>query len=342
MSKTLVKLLPAVALAGLLAGCGAGQHNATQANSGNSRNSGTMSNMSATAAPAAGTVLVTVNGQPITASEVNAYVLLRTHGHKINLNAEQRYQIAQQLVQLNLAYQAASKEGLTQDPDVRAGLQLQKKLFLANQFVEHYMDTAKVPDSKLKSEYAKMAAAQSGEEYKARHILVKTKAKAEDIIKQLNKGANFADLAKKYSTDKGTAKQGGELGWFKPKQMVPKFSAAVEKLKPGEYTKTPVQSKFGWHVILLEKERKAAPPSYTASKPSLVRQARSGMMRDRLDTLKSQASIDWKIPNPASVAAAARAKAAKAAAAAAAAASANAAHATPAPKTSPAPKPATH
>ncbi|MGH8160609.1 MAG: peptidylprolyl isomerase [Gammaproteobacteria bacterium] len=332
MSKTLVKLLPAVALAGLLAGCGAGHHGAGHHNANNGAMNKTGS--TATAAPASGTVLVTVNGEPITASEVDAYVLLRTHGKKIQLNPEQRYQIAEQLVQLNLAYQAARQENLTQNPNVRAGLALQKKLFLANEFVEHYMDTAKVPDSTLKSEYAKMATAQSGEEYKARHILVKNKSKAEDIIKQLNKGAKFATLAKKYSTDTGTAKQGGELGWFKPKQMVPKFSAAVEKLKPGEYTKTPVHTKFGWHVILLEKERKAAPPSYTASKPMLAQHARSTMLRDRLGTLKSQASVDWKIPNPASVAAAARAKAA-------AAASANAAHAAPVPKPTTAPKPAT-
>ncbi|MGH8272999.1 MAG: peptidylprolyl isomerase [Gammaproteobacteria bacterium] len=315
MSRTSIKLLPLLALAGLLAGCG-GHHNANQSNNSatNSNNgamnnsNGTASKMNQTAAPAAGTVLVTVNGTPITASEVNAYVMLRTHGQKIQLNAEQRYQIAKQLIQVNLAAQAARKENLMQKPDIRAGLDLQRKLYLANQFVENYQGTAKVPESKLKSEYKQMAAAQSGKEYKARHILVKKEAEAKKIIGQLNQHKDsatldkyFATLAKKDSTGP-SAKQGGELGWFKPKQMVPAFSAALEKLKKGHYTEKPVKSKFGWHVILLEDERTSAPPSYTASKPMLERQAQDTMLRDNLNKLRSQASIDWKVPNPASAA----------------------------------------
>lgn len=303
MSRKSIKLLPLLALGGLLAGCGAGHHNANRGNSGAMNNgNGTANNMNQTAAPAAGTVIVTVNDKPITASEVNAYVMLRTHGVKVHLNDEQRYQIAKQLVQVNVAAQAARKDNLLQNRDVRAGLDLQQKLYLAQQLVQHYQGTAKVSDSKLQSEYKQMSAAQSGKQYKARHILVKTKAEAEKIIKQLDKGGDFAKLAKKDSTDKGSAKQGGELGWFKPKQMVPAFSAAVAKLKKGHYTEKPVKSKFGWHVILLQDERTAAPPSYTASKPMLEKQAKEGMVRDHLNKLRSQASIDWKVPNPASAA----------------------------------------
>jgi peptidyl-prolyl cis-trans isomerase C len=312
--KVILKTLPLIALAGLLAGCGGGHHHGANANAnangaGNgagvmssANNASAMNTTNNTPAPAAGTVLVTVNGEPITAGEVNAYVMLRTHGQKIQLNDEQRYQIAKQLVQLTLANQAARKQNLAQKPDVRTGLALQKKFYLAHALVEQYMKTANVSNSKLKSEYQQMAAAQSGEEYKARHILVKKKATAEKIINKLNHGTDFAKLAKKYSTDKGSAKHGGELGWFKPKQMVPPFSAAVEKLKKGQYTKKPVKSKFGWHVILLQDKRKAAPPSYTASKPKLKRQARSTMLQDYFTKLRSQASIDWKVPNPASVA----------------------------------------
>ncbi len=93
----------------------------------------------------------------------------------------------------------------------------------------------------------------------ARHILVKTQAQAEDIIKQLNKGADFAKLAVKDSIDPG-AKNGGELGWFSQTEMVPAFANAAFALKPGQYTKTPVQTQFGWHVILCEGKRTAPTP----------------------------------------------------------------------------------
>ncbi|MGH9484624.1 MAG: peptidylprolyl isomerase, partial [Terriglobales bacterium] len=215
-------------------------------------------------------MLVTVNGTPITSNEVDTFVESRTEGRKIKLNPEQRYMVANQMVQLELAAQAAKKEGLADKPDVQSKIIVQRNLILANQAVEHYMDTAKVSEAQLKQQYAESAKADSGEEYKARHILVKNEADAKKIIEQLNRhkgsatlDSYFATLAKKDSTGP-SAKQGGELGWFKPQQMVPAFSMALEKLKPGEYTKTPVKSQYGWHVILLQKERTATPPSYTS------------------------------------------------------------------------------
>lgn len=329
MHKRLILALPVLALAGLLAGCGAGSNSGNTANSNGSA-------MNATSAPAAGTVLVTVNGHPITTSEVNAFVALRTHGQKIHLNAMQRHQVAEQMIQFNLMYQSALNEGLQNDPDVQQNLALQKKLFLASQAVEHYMNTAQVPDSKLQAEYKKLAASEGGKQYKARHILVKEKSEAKKIIKQLDNGADFAKLAKKDSIDKGTAQQGGELGWFKPKQMVAPFSAAVEKLKKGHYTEKPVKSQFGWHVILLQDKRTSTPPSFTSSKPMLEKQARNGMLRNHIETLQSQADIDWKVPNPASAIAAKRAAAIRHAQQAAAAQSAGAA------ATTATPTPATH
>ncbi len=287
MTKKFLRALPLVALAGLaglLAGCGRSSKSSA-----------------VTLAPPPGTVLVTVNGEPITTGEVDAYVQLRTHGTKMQLNPEQQHQLAQQLIQVSLAAQEAKKKGLDKTSEVEAQLALQHNLLLANEAVQDYMKSATVPESTLKQAYAKVAKAQSGEEYKARHILVKTKAKAEEIIKELNKdkGANFAALAKKYSTGPSASK-GGELGWFKPNQMVPPFSAAVAKLKPGEYTKTPVKTQFGWHVILLQNERTAAPPSYTSMKPMLENQEKGQMLHTYLQQLQSQASIDWKVPNPAS------------------------------------------
>lgn len=279
MLKKAIKALPVLALAGLLAGCGA--HHSSQGN--------------VTMASPPGTVVATVNGEAITEPEINAYVSMRTHGQKIHLNNDQKRDVAKGLTQILLAAQEARKAKLDQTPEAKAAMILQENLYLANAAVHHYLSTHSPSESTLHKEYETLAKAQSGKEYKARHILVKTKAEAERIINELNHGANFAALAKKYSTGP-SAKQGGELGWFKPDQMVPSFSAAVEKLKPGTYTRRPVKTRFGWHIIELQKERTAAPPSYTAMKPTLINQAKNNMVEAYLKKLQDNADVKMKLP----------------------------------------------
>jgi len=104
--------------------------------------------------------------------------------------------------------------------------------------------------------------AKQPEEVKASQILVKTQPEADSIIDKLNKGAKFADLAKQYSIDPG-GKQGGELGWFTKDEMVKPFAEAAFALTPGTYTKTPVKSQFGWHIILSEGKRSKPVPALT-------------------------------------------------------------------------------
>lgn len=291
MLSTIIKrtlpLLAVLSLGALLAACGAG--------------SKSRSSTATAEAPPPGTVIAEVNGRPVTAGVLNAYINdMRIRGLGRDITSDQRRQIAHQLVQIILAAQDAHKQKLTDKPEVRADLSLQRDLLLANQAVENYIGTHQPSDKVLRQKYQETEKSQSGEEYKARHILVKSKAEAEKIITQLNKGANFADLAKKDSTGP-SAKEGGELGWFKPQQMTPPFSAAVEKLKPGEYTKTPVKTQFGWHVILLEKKRTVAPPTFTEMKPLLARGMQRSMIQDYLKQLESQASVHWKVASLATV-----------------------------------------
>ena len=77
----------------------------------------------------------------------------------------------------------------------------------------------------------------------------KAKKEAEDIIKKLDKGDKFEDLAKKYSDDTGTAKKGGDLGWVSTGDMVKEFDSAAFKLKKGKYTTSPVKTQYGYHII---------------------------------------------------------------------------------------------
>ena len=130
----------------------------------------------------------------------------------------------------------------------------------------------------------------------ARHILVKTKEEAEAIIKELDAGADFAKLAKEKSTGP-VRPEGGDLGFFSPGQMVPAFEKAAFALKAGKYTKEPVKTQFGWHVIKVEEKRNAPPPEFDQVKDQ-VRQlvlrekymatGRQGPQAARIDICRSE------------------------------------------------------
>jgi peptidyl-prolyl cis-trans isomerase C len=120
----------------------------------------------------------------------------------------------------------------------------------------------KVTDEEVRARFDKeIAATPPQNEIRARHILVKTLEEAQEIIKQLDGGASFEDLAKAKSTD-GAAAQGGDLGYFGSGQMVPEFEKAAMALEPGQYTKTPVQTQFGFHVVKVEDKRAKQPPEF--------------------------------------------------------------------------------
>jgi peptidyl-prolyl cis-trans isomerase C len=120
----------------------------------------------------------------------------------------------------------------------------------------------KITDEEVRARYDKeLAATPPQNEIRARHILVKTIEEAKDIIKQLDGGASFEELAKAKSTD-GAAAQGGDLGYFSSGQMVPEFEKAALALEVGAYTKEPVQTQFGFHVVKVEDKRAKAQPEF--------------------------------------------------------------------------------
>lgn len=271
-----------IAAFALIAGCGP--------DSKPGRNNGRVS------APPSGTAVVTINGQTLTTRQVRAYIRLRTHHAATKLTPEQKRRIVKELVKITLAAQDAKKEGLQNKPAVQAELALRRSQFLSNEAVQHYSETHKPTEAALQREYRKMEKAPPGEQYKVRNIRVKAQDLAKKIIGRLDHGANFSTLAGEYSIDPKSAKKGGELGWFQSDHMAPQFSAAVAKLKPGEYTQAPVKTRAGWNVILLEGKHVPPPPNYTAVKPVLAAHAKRDMTQNYLKQLKSQANIVWGKP----------------------------------------------
>jgi peptidyl-prolyl cis-trans isomerase C len=149
--------------------------------------------------------------------------------------------------------------------------------------------------------YQSQIVAPASNEYRARHILVDTMETAKTVIEELNKGANFEELAKTRSTGP-SASQGGDLGWFSPNQMAKNFSDAVEKLKPGEYSKRPVKTRFGWHIIKLEQAREVEPPAFESVQEQILKVAQNKIINDYIESLRGAAKIEIHKPGADSIA----------------------------------------
>jgi peptidyl-prolyl cis-trans isomerase C len=232
--------------------------------------------------------LVTVNGTPLTTKDLNAFTKAMSASRT---KPVPRQEAMKTLIDRELLYQEALAKGLDKDPDVKQELFDQRRSLLANIAISDMLRARPATDKELHQVYQQRVLAKKVNEYKARHILVKTEGEAKDIIAQLDKGADFAALAKAKSIDTGSGAKGGELGWFSPGQMVPEFSAATAKLAKGKYTKTPVRSKFGWHVIQLEDTRPVKPPTFDEIKPRLEGVVQSERITTYVNDLRKKAKI---------------------------------------------------
>jgi peptidyl-prolyl cis-trans isomerase C len=173
-----------------------------------------------------------------------------------------------QLIDRDALVVAARKQGLENDPQVKRDMQRAMDTALQNALIKRDVGPT-ITEQAIHARYDATIAGKPGEtQVDARHILLNSKAEAEKVIAELNAGADFATLAKKYSTDPAGA-QGGDLGFFKKDEMLPEFSDAAFALKPGEYTKTPVQTRYGWHVIQAVSRRQAAQPTYEEARDQL-------------------------------------------------------------------------
>jgi peptidyl-prolyl cis-trans isomerase C len=263
-----------IAAAGLLAAC--------------TKPAGDAAKPSAGAAAKPATV-ATVNGQAISAETFNVFLQAVTGKPASEAAAEQKSQMLDQLINMTLAAQAAEKEGLQNGAEVKARIGLLTSQILAEAATEKYIKAHPVSDTELKAEYDAQVA-HMPMEYKARHILVDSKEKAEAIIKELGAGGDFAKIAARDSKDP-SGKNGGDLGWFNPQSMVKPFADAVAALKKGETTQQPVQTQYGWHVIQLEDTRAPTVPAFDEVKPQVQQLSQRKKLQGYLDELRKTAKI---------------------------------------------------
>ncbi|WP_292239215.1 peptidylprolyl isomerase, partial [Mesorhizobium sp.] len=234
------------------------------------------------AAPAAApvdpnAVVATINGEKLTEADL-ALAEGELSQQFAQLPPEQRRAAAlSAAIEIRVMAKKAVDSGLDKDADFLRRMAFLQQRALHGEVVEKEV-VDKVTDADIRARYdQEIANTPPVNEIHARHILVKTKEEAEAIIKQLDGGADFQKLANEHTSDPSGKSNGGDLGWFGPGQMVPEFDKAAFALDVGKYSKEPVQSQFGWHVIKVEDKRAKQPPAFDDVKD----QAKQAVIRDK-------------------------------------------------------------
>jgi peptidyl-prolyl cis-trans isomerase C len=239
-----------------------------------------------------------VDGKPISRDAYDDYLKGLLRGKPAtDVTPQEKNQVLDQMINMQLIANQAVKDGLEKDPEVIERLDLLHSQILAEAGAQKYVKSITPTDAELQAEYDLEVASMDKTEYHARHILVATKDKdlAVQIIKKLKGGAKFEDLAKADSIDPGSKAMGGDLGWFTLAHMVKPFGDAVKSLKKGEVTPEPVQTQYGWHIIQLEDTREAVPPPFDQLKPQLSNAVVQKKFQAHIADLKKAATIDKKM-----------------------------------------------
>ncbi len=247
---------------------------------------------SADAAAAADVPLVSVNGVAYSLDLFRMFYFERLQQTQAQDTPELQQQAFNEFMNLVVTAQQAEALKLPERHDVQIGLEMQRMRLLSSIALQSMAQEIEPTEEELKKGYDELAKQAKETQYQARHILTKEEAEAKKVIAELDKGGDFAELAKKHSTGPN-AKAGGELGWFTSSQIDNKpFSDAVAALKKGAYTKAPVNTKFGWHVILLEDMRTPEPPSFDDAKPQLIAAYQRAKLGEKLGELRQAAKVD--------------------------------------------------
>lgn len=242
-------------------------------------------------AAASDPVVATVNGAKIFRSDVETARLQLPEQYR-NLPMEQLFApLVNQLVRSKLMATKARSENIHETAGYKKRIALIQERLLEEALLDKLI-TARVTDEALQAKYKEAVAKfPSKEEVRARHILVKTEDEAKALVKELDGGADFAKLAADKSIGPSKSR-GGDLDYFGRGQMVPPFEDAAFALKKGQYTKAPVQSPFGWHVIKVEDKRQSKPPTFEESREKLGQELSQEIAADLVQDLMKDAKIE--------------------------------------------------
>jgi len=199
--------------------------------------------------------------------------------------------VQNQMINMSLVKEKSAKVNLDNDPLVKQQLEAAKQNIVPVVFMQREVEK-QLNDDRLKAAYDQYVANfPEIEESKSRHILVEDEALAKDLIKQLNEGASFEELAKQHSKD-STAAQGGELAYFAKTDVVPEFGEAAFSQEIGAVSAEPIKSQFGYHVIKVEERRQRPPADFEQAKPFLAGQLRNVVTNEIVQKWRDEAGVE--------------------------------------------------
>ncbi|WP_297355608.1 peptidylprolyl isomerase [Paraburkholderia sp.] len=242
------------------------------------------------AAPVFAQNIAVVNGTPIPKARVDALVAqLVQQGQQDSPQLQTA--VREELINREILMQEAARRGIPNRPDVKAQVAVAQQTVVLRALIEDFVKNNQPSDAEIKARYDALTKDAGGKEYHLHHILVDNEAQAKDLIAKIKAGASFEDLAKQYSKDPGSGKNGGDLDWSDPKAYVPEFAAAAEKLQKGQMTDAPVHTQFGWHIIRLDDTRDTAPPPLEQVRQQIVQQIQQEKLQAFEESLRKNAKV---------------------------------------------------
>lgn len=246
--------------------------------------------------PAPDTVIATVDGINITEADLDLATTDLDQQFARLPEAQRRAAALSAIIEIKLMAKEAKAKGLDKDPEYERRTAFMLDRSLHAQTIQKEV-TDNITDAEIRARYDKeIASIPPTNEVKARHILVKTKEEADAVIKDLEAGKKFEDIANEKTTDPSGKGTGGDLGYFGAGQMVPEFEKAAFALNPGEYTKTPVQTQFGYHVIKVEDKRQQPPPAFDEVKEQVKNLVLRDKYLEKVKALRTAAKVDIADP----------------------------------------------
>ena len=238
-------------------------------------------------------VVASINGKPIMESSIKNFHTTLPPQYRQVPYQEIRGQLIERIIEQQLVADAARKKGLHKTPTHKKRIASIERSLLNEAYMSQALDL-EITEAKIRDIYQKSIALQpKSTEVRARHILVNTKTEAMEVISRLRNGADFSKLAKNKSTGP-SGKNGGDLGYFGPGQMVPPFSKAAFKLNKGEFTNEPVKTQFGYHVIKVEDRRVSGKTTFAEASKNIRANLQEKIFKRIISGLRANAKIEMK------------------------------------------------
>jgi peptidyl-prolyl cis-trans isomerase C len=207
-------------------------------------------------------------------------------------NDQTRAMLREELINREVLAQEAQKSGVAKNPEVQTQIDMARQEIVVGAYLREWVRKNPVTEADVQKEYERAKSQTGDKEYRARHILVENEEQAKNLIAELKKGAKFDELATKNSKDTGSAQRGGDLDWNVPATYDKQFSEAMVKLEKGKYTESPVQTRFGYHIIQLDDVRPVKFPALNEVRQRITQQLQQNRIDELVKSLRAKAKVE--------------------------------------------------